>query len=302
MWLVLAFSSALVLGLYDVAKKQALRHNAVLLVLFFTTLLASLLFAPFIIISYLVPEVLEGSIWYVPRVALEVHGLIFVKSVIVLLAWLLGYMGLKHLPITLVGPINATRPVMVLVGAMLIFGERLNLYQWIGVGLAIASLFLLSRSGKKEGIDFVHDRWVLCIFGSAVLGAASGLYDKYLLTQLEPMLVQAWYNLYQVLIMCPVLYILWQRKPGHEPMRWTWALVLVPTLLSIADFAYFMALTDSEAMISVVSMIRRGSVLVSFACGAILFGERNLRGKALDLLLILIGMVFLYLGSHAHPI
>ena len=64
-----------------------------------------------------------------------------------------------------------------------------------------------------------------------------------------------------------------------------------------ASFAYFHALSDSAAMIAVVSMIRRSSVLVSFTCGAILFGERNLKAKALDLLLILIGMVFLYIGS-----
>ena len=50
-------------------------------------------------------------------------------------------------------------------------------------------------------------------------------------------------------------------------------------------------------MISVVSMVRRGSVVVSFACGALLFRERNLRAKAVDLILILVGMVFLWLGS-----
>ena len=67
--------------------------------------------------------------------------------------------------------------------------------------------------------------------------------------------------------------------------------------LSLADFAYLMALRDPDAMISVVSMVRRGSVVVSFACGALLFRERNLRAKAVDLILILVGMVFLWLGS-----
>ena len=69
-------------------------------------------------------------------------------------SWTFGYFGMKHLPLTIVGPINATRPVMTLVGALLIFGERLNVYQWIGVLMAIISFFMLSRSGKKEGIDF----------------------------------------------------------------------------------------------------------------------------------------------------
>ena len=67
---------------------------------------------------------------------------------------------------------------MVLVGAMLFFGERLNVWQWIGVLLAVASFLMLSRSGKKEGIDFKHDRWIYMIVGAAMLGAVSGLYDN----------------------------------------------------------------------------------------------------------------------------
>ena len=72
---------------------------------------------------------------------------------------------------------------------------------------------------------------------------------------------------------------------------------MISILLTAADMAYFVALSDTDAMISVVSMIRRGSVVVSFACGALLFRERNLKAKALDLALIIIGMVFLYFGS-----
>lgn len=135
----------------------------------------------------------------------EVHKFIIVKSFIVLSSWIFGYFGMKHLPLTIVGPINATRPVMVLVGAMLVFGERLNLYQWIGVMLAVLSFFMLSRSGKKEGIDFKHNKWILFIVLAAVTGAVSGLYDKYLMKQLNPMLVQSWYNVYQVFIMCPII-------------------------------------------------------------------------------------------------
>ena len=92
--------------------------------------------------------------------------------------------------LTIVGPINATRPVMTLVGALLIFGERLNVYQWIGVLMAIISFFMLSRSGKKEGIDFKHDKWIWFVVLAAVLGAVSGLYDKYLMGRFNNMVVQ----------------------------------------------------------------------------------------------------------------
>ena len=182
MWLLLAFLSAALLGFYDVFKKKSLRDNAVLPVLFLNTLFSSLIFLPFILVSAFAPSVLGGTMFDVPVVGWEVHKFIVVKSFIVLSSWIFGYFGMKHLPLTIVGPINATRPVMVLVGAMLVFGERLNLYQWIGVMLAIVSFFMLSRSGKKEGIDFKHNKWILFIVLAAVAGAGSGLYDKYLMS------------------------------------------------------------------------------------------------------------------------
>ena len=81
----------------------------------------------------------------------EAHALVVLKSAIVLTSWIFGYFGMKHLPITIVGPINATRPVMVLVGAFVIFGERLNAYQWTGVALALVSLFLLAVRAAAKG-------------------------------------------------------------------------------------------------------------------------------------------------------
>ena len=65
----------------------------------------------------------------------------------------------------------------------------------------------------------------------------------------------------------------------------------------MADFAYFSALHDAGSMISVVSLVRRSSVIISFACGAIIFKERNLKAKALDLGLILLGMAFIWIGT-----
>ncbi|MDR0960948.1 MAG: DMT family transporter [Mediterranea sp.] len=297
MWLLLAFTSAALLGFYDVFKKQSLRDNAVLPVLFLNTLFSSLLFLPFILVSAFTPA-LSGTLFDVPVVGWEVHKFILIKSFIVLTSWVFGYFGMKHLPLTIVGPINATRPVMVLVGALLIFGERLNLYQWIGVALALLSFFMLSRSGKKEGIDFKHDKWIYFVVLAALTGAISGLYDKYLMHRFNPMVVQSWYNVYQVFIMCPVLALLWYpRRKEHTPFRWDWTILLISLFLCAADFVYFYALSMDGSMISIVSMVRRSSVIVSFIFGALFFREKNLRSKAVDLLLVLIGMLFLYLGT-----
>ena len=298
MWLTLAFTSAALLGLYDAAKKKALTQNAVLPVLLLNTLFSTLIFLPAILSAEFGLEWFDGTVLEAAPGTLHAHGLVILKSVIVLTSWIFGYFAMKHLPITIVGPINATRPVMVLVGAMLLFGERLNLYQWIGVILAVVSLLLLSRSSRREGVDFTHNRWILFIALAAVTGAVSGLYDKYIMARLDAVFVQSWYNLYQFLMMAVIVAILWWPRRHHTtPFHWSWAIPLISIFLTMADFAYLYALQEPDAMISVVSMIRRGSVVVSFLCGALLFHERNLRSKAIDLAFILVGMFFLWLGS-----
>lgn len=302
MWLSFAFLSAVLLGFYDSCKKQALGGNAVIPVLFLNTLFCSLIFVPFIVLSYCSP-VLDDSIFKVADYGgWAVQKWILLKSVIVLSSWILGYYGMKHLPLTIVGPINATRPVLVLLGAMLIFGEKLNCLQWTGVLLAVVSFFMLSRSGKKEGIDFEHNVWIYAVVGAAILGAVSGLYDKFLMNPnglaLDKMAVQSWYNIYQCGMMGVMMMFIWYpNRRKTTPFRWKWSIMFISIFLSVADFVYLYALSMPGAMISIVSMVRRGSVIVSFLFAALVFKEKNLRSKALDLALVLLGMVFLYLGS-----
>lgn len=276
---------------------MSLNGNAVIPVLFFNTLISSLIFLPFILLSY-TTELLDGSLFYVPVVSWQVHFAVFIKAVIVLSSWIFGYFALKNLPLTISGPIKATQPVLTLAGAMLIFGERLNLYQWMGVAFAVASFYMLSSSGKKEGIRFTHNKWIYYTVISVLLGALSGLYDKHLMRGLDVMTVQVWFNVYQCFIMSFILLFLWYpHRKETTPFEWRWNIPFISLFLCIADWVYFYALTDPDSMISIVSMIRRSNVLVTFAAGALFFHEKNLKSKVVDLVLVFIGMVFLYLGT-----
>lgn len=313
MWVVYALVSASLLGLYDVFKKKSLQGNAVIPVLLINTVICTLFFLPSIVGS-LTGMISPDSSLYIPDGGWREHKLVIIKAFVVLSSWICGYFAIKKLPLTIVGPVNATRPVMTLVGAMLIFGERLNLLQWAGVCMAIFSFWMLSRSGKKEGIDFKSNVWVLLLVSAAVLGACSGLYDKYLMASsgagLDRLFVQGWYNLYQAVIMGVIMLLVWlpERKralaqavpgtgPDYVPFVWKWTIPFISLALTAADLAYLYALTMPGAMISVVSMIRRSSVLVSFVFGAVVFHEKNLRSKALDLVFVLLSLILLLLGT-----
>lgn len=313
MWVVYALVSASLLGLYDVFKKKSLQGNAVIPVLLINTVICTLFFLPSIVGS-LTGMISPDNSLYIPDGGWREHKLVIIKAFVVLSSWICGYFAIKKLPLTIVGPVNATRPVMTLVGAMLIFGERLNLLQWAGVCMAIFSFWMLSRSGKKEGIDFKSNVWVLLLVAAAVLGACSGLYDKYLMASsgagLDRLFVQGWYNLYQAVIMGVIMLLVWlpERKralaqavpgtgPDYVPFVWKWTIPFISLALTAADLAYLYALTMPGAMISVVSMIRRSSVLVSFVFGAVVFHEKNLRSKALDLVFVLLSLILLLLGT-----
>lgn len=293
MWIALALMSALCLGFYDVMKKLSVTRNDVLTVLMLNTLFGFLLMSP-VIVSGLARGYfgLGGT----P----DGHLLILVKALIVLGSWILGYFAIKHLPLTIQGPVNASRPVMVLLGAVLIFGEQLNALQWTGMLLGFLSLALISRIGAGEGFSLRSSRWLWMAIGAAVLGAVSALYDKYLLRRFEPLEVQAWYSLYQCIIMTAVIMIIRRGKPrsaGADRFVWRWTIPLIAVFLTVADMAYFYALSLPGSMIAVVSMIRRGSVLVPFLYGVTVLHERNVRRKAADLAILFISLALLVAGS-----
>ena len=290
MWILLAVMSSMCLGVYDIFKKLSLGGNNVLTVLFFNTMFGALLMSPILALT-----VAEGSIGFGGDPMGHVY--IFIKALIVLSSWTMGYYAVKNLPLTITGPINATRPVLVLLGALLIFGETLNALQWVGILLGFCSLYFISRLGSKEGFSVKHSVWLWLMLGATVMGAVSGLYDKYLLRLYEPLQVQAWYSLYQCVIMGTVVMIIKRVSHDTTPFVWRWTIPCIALFLTIADVAYFYSLSIDGSMISVVSMIRRGSVLVSFLYGVAVLREKNVKMKLIDLSILLLGLICLVLGS-----
>lgn len=304
MWLGLAFLSAMLLGFYDISKKKVLRNNAVIPVLCLNTLFSSIIFLPFIIGSA-AGWLDNSSMFFTQTYGWEGHKYILLKSVIVMGSWICGYYGIKNLPLTIVGPINATRPVMVLIGAMTFLSEHLNVWQWAGVIIAILSFYLLSRTGKKEGIDFKHNKWIALVILSNMLGAVSALFDRWLLNPegigIDKMALQSWYNIYQCIMLSILLLIIkfshHKDEKREKTFHWDWWIISISVFLSAADFVYFYALTSGDAMVSIVSMIRRGSVIVSFLFAALVLKEKNLHSKMFDLLLVIVSLLLLFYGS-----
>lgn len=298
MWLLLAIASSLFLGVYDIFKKMSVNGNAVLPVLFFATLSGALLFVPVFIFSHLQP-VDSSHPWTIPAISLQAHFLFFIKAIIVASSWILAYFAMKNLPITIVTPIRASSPVWTLLGAIVIFAEVLTPLQWLGLIITLVAYYVFSLAGKREGITFARNKWVVFIVLATLIGAGSSLYDKFLTAHYHRLALQAWFSIYLVVILLPVVLIFWYtRRRKLTSFRWHWAIPMIGITLVAADFLYFYALSYQDSMISLIATLRRGSVITSFFLGAAIFkGERNIKLKGGILIFILLGIAIIMLGS-----
>ena len=214
MWVILSLVSAFLLGFYDIFKKQTVVGNAIIPVLFYSTLISSALFLPFILLSQFKPYIFTGDFMqklFIEPLTARQHLLIIGKTALILCSWMFSYSAMKHLPITVVGPVNQLRPAITVILMFMVFHESLTWLQGIGVVLAIISFYFMNRSGKLEGIQFKSNKWVYMLLGSAVLVALSGVYDKFLLSKesISPATIQAWYTVYDFLMMAVLFFLIW---------------------------------------------------------------------------------------------
>ena len=243
MWLTLAFFSSLFLGLDEVAKKSALKDNAVIPVLALSILLSAALFLPLQLVSVFSPDTLLDTAFYIPPVSADAHWGILLKAAIVLGSWIFGFFATKHLPLTISSSVKASRPVFVVLGAILIFGERLNFSQWVGVIVVLTALVVLSNLDKRDGRD---DRepprrkmlWVYFLIASTLLGAASALWDKFLIVRYDRLAIQAYTCYYQSLMMIAIVMTMWYpSRKRSTPFRWRWSIFLTAVLLRKKELA-----------------------------------------------------------------
>lgn len=291
-WIVLSLLSATVLGIYGLAKKAAVNNNAVPPVLLLNVATAAVIYMPVIAVSWLQPAWLGDSGFFVETIPGRHHLLLFCKSILVGASWILAFYALKHLPISIAAPIRATSPFWTVLIASTWFSERPSPVQWVGIVVILAAFFAFSRVGRQEGIHFGSNRWVAMMIGATLLGSMSALYDKFLLQsmQLSPATVQAWFSIYLVVAMLPLAAYWFVREKHTKPFELRWSIPGIAISLLIADFLYFQAVSDPDAMIAIISPIRRTSVVIPFLYGILRLSERNWRGKALCIGVMLIGV------------
>lgn len=303
MWVLLAVCSALCLGFYDVSKKRALQQSDVLSVLAGSVCISACILCVPLLLSRLMPEVMETTLFFVPRLTWQGHLYVFLKSCIVLSSWVFAYISVKYLPLSVVSPMQATRPMWTLLGAMLIFGERLNGWQWAGVTCALGSIFLFSLTEKKHDKTLprkANRKYYICLLLAILIGSASGLYDKYMMRHYDHNAVQVYYTVYQAIMMLTA-YVFIKGTPKRikfsKSSNSIISIACISVFLVLSDYVYMLALSDPDSMIAIVSTIRRGGTVIPFLYGILILREPNAKQKIACLTGVLLGLLCLTLST-----
>ena len=296
-WIAWILTSAVFLALYDLAKKASVRNNAVIPVLLCSTLFGC--------VAYLAGLAVSGHF----KLALEalngrVLALGLLKALIVASSWVFTFCALRTLPITIATPIRSSAPALVFVLAFFLYGEVPTAVQALGMLLVFAGYLTFSWAGKHEGIDFLHNRAVWCAVIGAVLSAVSSLWDKYVFqvaqSPVEPTQFVFQLGLVAVYAVCLVVQRISASATHHSTLiarrfSWRWTIPFVGILLAFSDWLLFNGVAQPGAPISVMALMRRFSVAITFVLGAFFFHETNLRRKGVALALVLSGIALLCL-------
>ncbi len=290
MWIAWILSSAFFLAFYDLAKKASVKGNAVVPVLLVSSFCGTVAYLAALATAGRIGDVIASS-------DIRTIALAGIKTLIVSTSWVLTYCALRTLPITIATPIRASAPAVVLLVAIFLYGERPSVSQSLGMALVFAGYLVFSWAGRYEGIDFLRDKAVWYAVAGMCFSAASSLWDKYIL-QVQALPVeqmQFWFQLGLVVVYATLLAANRVLKIDRTPFSWRWTVPAVGILLALADWLYFHGLAIPGVPISVGSLMRRFSVVITFLLGAKFFHETNLRRKGMALAAIVAGIVLMAL-------
>lgn len=277
MYIVVALISAMFLGCYDVLKKVSLKQSNIYEVLFFYCLSGfgiSLLF-----IGNNFSITLVDSLF------------VLLKSLIIVVNWLLVIKCLKKLDVSIVVGFSLVNTIFTIFGAALFFKEKITLVHLLSLFFIFLGIFMIAKLEKKQEKER-DNRYIVLLLLANVLASCSAFVDKYMLNYLhiannEVLILFLLFNS----VIYGVIYLYKNKKIEFKKLKSNYFLILAGASIALADITYYYALTLDKGDISIVSIVRKSSVIIATLLASIFLKEKHLLKKLGILTIMLIGVV-----------
>ena len=293
-WIFLVLLYGLLKGSRALAKKKAMATNSIMEVLLAYTILSFV---------FVIPQAKNAG-----GLETKFYFYIAVKSFVIFVAWIFSFNSLKRLPVSVYGILDLSRVLFATFLGVFFLGERLGFLQVLGLLFVCAGLLMLKfklpvfrriflleepvqvpAAKRLSASADVTTFYVVLALVSCLLNALSGFMDKILMKSVSSSQLQFWYMLF--LVSYYVIYVLVKKEKISLSVfknRWIW---LLAAMFVIGDKALFIANGMAESRVTVMTLIKQSSCLVTILGGYFMFKEKDTLYRMFCALVIIFGIV-----------
>lgn len=275
-WILYTFIYAILIGFFNCSKKKATEKNSIYEILAVFTSIA------FILAALTCKNVFDVEIKHLL--------IIFSKSVVIVIAWLLSLYTMKKMTMSLFSVMNLSRILFTLMMSVIFLGEKLTLTIIVGAIIIILGLFAvnsIANTNEKKETDF---KTILMLLLSCFFSSIAGILDKYVTHFVTSMQLQFWF-LFFLAICYWTIFLFKKQKINFKNIKTNYWIFLAAISLTVADRFFFAANEIPESKVSVMTLIKQLTVIEGIILGKILFDEKNIIKKLLCSLLVIIGII-----------
>lgn len=274
LWILFIVIYSLLKGSREGMKKAALKKSSSTEILFFYTLVGLILVLPFSKDAFSLAPL---YIFYA-----------FLKALVVCTAWIFAFRALKNMSVSLYGVMDLSRMVFSTALGVFVLGEAFTVNKAIGVSLVILGLLLVnlkkSTSGKGMSVTVLGAALLNCFFN-----AVSGTMDKILMQYMKSSQLQFWFMFFMTVIYGVVILIR-REKISVKCLKNNFWIPLMSLSLIVGDKLLFEANGSPLSEVTLMTVIKQSSVLVTVLTGWLVFKEKNILYKLMCTGIVLMGI------------
>jgi len=288
-WFFIALISALLSAAAAIAQKKALFKMDAAEFSFILAVFNFVLSIPFFF-SLNISELSSAGV-----------TVLFVKSVIGVLAFLCVMLAIKNLEISGALPLMALTPAFVALFAFIFLGEVITGLEMAGMSLLLIGTYILDvDKEQKFFIPFrilFKSKYYHYIFFALLLFTASSILDKVLLVRMKisPFAIVGIQHLFFFIIFLAI-FVLKNKKPlqylkSIDSKMYMWIVMI--SVITIG-YRYTQILAIKTAPVALVLSVKRISVFIAAVAGGKIFKEKRLFVKAVAAAIMIAGAVLIF--------
>ena len=282
-WLFLSIAAAVIFGISNIINKEVLEkeHSLEFLSVYY-------LFNLFIVLPF---------IKNINTIDYRILFAIILRSIFMVMYMTFYTKALKHMQISVVGPLTNLNPLFVLGAGFLILGELITSLQILGIVVLLIGSYVLNSDGhfKNWGAPFkklFKSKYMSYMIYSGICYVGVSLLAKYILRDTESFTLLFYHYIFTTLIYLGITFFIYKGIDDIiEGIKldgfWIFVSAAIGTL---GTYLIYLAFSNPNSSVGIITAISRIQVLVGVVFGGRLFHETNIFLKSIASILMLIGI------------